>query len=225
MLAVKFLTIYAVVATGTASRSAPRSAPLLSGRGVQASRDDSKKETPALAGLLQPLLRATMSPNQRALARESGEAAPSEVPKRGFRFLRPPAAHAAMALPADNPAAAAGSILAEGTYSFFSIYANIITARIVLSWIPQAQGIAALRPLFVSADAYLNLFRGIVPPIGGIDISPIGAFIVLDLLRQNLGALAMEPGMTFARLPGVRAAGNALREHVDSEGLAMPMLE
>jgi YggT family protein len=113
----------------------------------------------------------------------------------------------------------------QGTFSFFSIYANIITARIILSWIPQAQGVAVLRPLFVSADVYLNLFRGIVPPIFGLDISPIGAFIVLDLLRQNLGAVAMEPGMAFAQLPGVRAAGDALRKHLDAEGLAMPMLE
>ena len=48
---------------------------------------------------------------------------------------------------------------------------------------------------------------------------------VLDLLRQNLGAVAMEPGMAFAQLPGVRAARDALRKHVDAEGLAMPMLE
>lgn len=216
MVAVKFLTLCAVLA-GAASRGAPRSAPLLSGRGVQA-RDDSKKET--LAGLLQPLLRATMTTHRRALeSREDGTDAPREVSKRGLGFLRPPAAHAAMVMPAEG-AGAVGSILAEGTYSFFSIYANIITARIILSWIPQAQGIAVLRPLFVSADAYLNLFRGIVPPIGGIDISPIGAFIVLDLLRQNLGALAMEPGATFAQLPGVRAAGQALREQA-----ALPMLE
>ena len=31
-------------------------------------------------------------------------------------------------------------------------------------------------------DPYLNLFRGIIPPIGGtLDLSPILAFIVLDV--------------------------------------------
>lgn len=31
-------------------------------------------------------------------------------------------------------------------------------------------------------DPYLNLFRGLIPPIGGtIDLSPILAFIVLDV--------------------------------------------
>ena len=31
-------------------------------------------------------------------------------------------------------------------------------------------------------DPYLNLFRGLIPPLGGtIDLSPILAFIVLDV--------------------------------------------
>jgi uncharacterized protein YggT (Ycf19 family) len=31
-------------------------------------------------------------------------------------------------------------------------------------------------------DPYLNLFRGIIPPLGGtIDLSPILAFVVLDV--------------------------------------------
>jgi YggT family protein len=31
-------------------------------------------------------------------------------------------------------------------------------------------------------DPYLNLFRGIIPPLGGtLDLSPILAFIVLDV--------------------------------------------
>jgi YggT family protein len=32
------------------------------------------------------------------------------------------------------------------------------------------------------ADPYLNLFRGIIPPLGGtLDLSPILAFVVLDV--------------------------------------------
>ena len=31
-------------------------------------------------------------------------------------------------------------------------------------------------------DPYLNLFRGLIPPIGGtLDLSPILAFVVLDV--------------------------------------------
>lgn len=38
------------------------------------------------------------------------------------------------------------------------------------------------QPLATVCDPYLNLFRGIIPPLGGtIDLSPILAFITLDV--------------------------------------------
>ena len=38
-------------------------------------------------------------------------------------------------------------------------------------------------------DPYLNLFRGLIPPLGGtIDLSPILAFIVLDVCLTPLSA-------------------------------------
>ena len=36
-------------------------------------------------------------------------------------------------------------------------------------------------PCSTICDPYLNLFRGIIPAIGGIDLSPILAFVVLDV--------------------------------------------
>lgn len=41
-------------------------------------------------------------------------------------------------------------------------------------------------------DPYLNLFRGIIPPLGGIDLSPILAFVVLDLFTNSAAALPAE---------------------------------
>ena len=39
-----------------------------------------------------------------------------------------------------------------------------------------------MTPLATICDPYLNLFRGIIPPLGGtIDLSPILAFVVLDV--------------------------------------------
>ena len=35
-------------------------------------------------------------------------------------------------------------------------------------------------------DPYLNAFRGIIPAIGGLDLSPILAFIVLNLIEGLL---------------------------------------
>lgn len=51
--------------------------------------------------------------------------------------------------------------------------------------------------VFAAADVYLNLFRGVVPPIGGIDISPIGAFFTLNLLTQGVASLGATPGVSI----------------------------
>lgn len=41
-------------------------------------------------------------------------------------------------------------------------------------------------------DPYLNLFRGLLPPLGQIDLSPILAFVVLDLFSNAAAALPAE---------------------------------
>ena len=67
----------------------------------------------------------------------------------------------------------------------FYFYYLILIIRIFLTWIPNidwdAQPFAFLRSI---SDPFLNIFRGIIPPIGGIlDISPIIAFIALQFLQ------------------------------------------
>ena len=61
-------------------------------------------------------------------------------------------------------------VFVGGFANFLSIYNTVITARILLSWFPQAQGIGALQPVYAVTDPYLNLFRGIIPPIFGLDL-------------------------------------------------------
>ena len=39
------------------------------------------------------------------------------------------------------------------------------------------------------SDVYLNLFRGVIPAIAGLDISPIAAFFVLNLLTSSVASL------------------------------------
>merc|ERR1719163_724484 len=102
-------------------------------------------------------------------------------------IARRPVAPMALVLPPDS---LGEIIVVEGGLNFLSLYQGLITIRILLSWFPQAQGVALLQPVFTVSDVYLNLFRGVVPPIGGIDISPIGAFFVLNLLQQGVASLA-----------------------------------
>jgi hypothetical protein len=49
-----------------------------------------------------------------------------------------------------------------------------------------------LQPVFQITDPYLNLFRGIIPPIFGLDFSPILAFVTLNLLQTSAVSLAAE---------------------------------
>lgn len=92
----------------------------------------------------------------------------------------------AMAIPGYG---VAEQIFVGGFANFLQIYNYVITARILLSWFPQAQGVAALQPVFAITDPYLNLFRGIIPPIFGLDLSPILAFVTLNLLTSSTAAV------------------------------------
>ncbi|CDF38681.1 unnamed protein product [Chondrus crispus] len=67
-----------------------------------------------------------------------------------------------------------------GTVTFFNIYQNVIVARILLSWFPGVQSNPIVRPLITVCDPYLNLFRQTVPPIFGLDLSPILALLLLQ---------------------------------------------
>lgn len=98
----------------------------------------------------------------------------------------------AMAIPGNS---LPEQIIIGGFGNFISIYNTVITGRILLSWFPQAAGVAALRPIYAITDPYLNLFRGIIPPIFGLDLSPILAFVTLNLLQSSSISLAATPTM------------------------------
>jgi len=86
----------------------------------------------------------------------------------------------------------AEQVFVGGFANFLSIFNLVITGRILLSWFPQAQSIGALQPVFAITDPYLNLFRGIIPPIFGLDLSPILAFVTLNLLTSATASVGCE---------------------------------
>ncbi|MFH0838269.1 MAG: YggT family protein [Patescibacteria group bacterium] len=69
------------------------------------------------------------------------------------------------------------------------IYKFAIIARILLSWIQPhpRSGIAVL--LYQATEPVLRIFRGLIPPIGMIDISPLIAFFALDFAQMGLMSL------------------------------------
>ncbi len=72
----------------------------------------------------------------------------------------------------------------------FVTYTILIFLRIVSSWFPAYQGHHLVRFVAFYTDPYLNLFRRLLPPLGGVlDISPILAFFVLRLIEMILLSL------------------------------------
>ena len=66
-------------------------------------------------------------------------------------------------------------------------YSIVIFIYVLMSWFPHEQGIVGqiYSALGVLCDWYLDLFRRFIPPIGGtVDISPIAALIVLQLVGR-----------------------------------------
>ncbi len=81
------------------------------------------------------------------------------------------------------------SIILSSLATFISLYLILLFIRVLLTWIPSidwtSQPFAALSQL---TDPYLNLFRSIIPPIGGFDLSPILAFLALQLVSRLISS-------------------------------------
>ena len=78
----------------------------------------------------------------------------------------------------------------------FYFYYILIILRIFLTWIPnidwEQQPYTWLRSI---CDPFLNIFRGIIPPIGGmLDISPVIAIVLLQLLQGFVVATLVNLG-------------------------------
>lgn len=78
-------------------------------------------------------------------------------------------------------------LLAQTLSTFVSIYMVLMFIRILLSWFPNVNWYdPPFSVLSQLTDPYLNLFRSLIPPLGGIDFSPIIAIFALQFLSQLL---------------------------------------
>mmetsp|Transcript_58879 Transcript_58879/g.133293 ORF Transcript_58879/g.133293 Transcript_58879/m.133293 type:complete len:166 (-) Transcript_58879:140-637(-) len=108
-------------------------------------------------------------------------------PLAAANIRRPSTKPLAYAIPGDG---IAETVFIGGAINFFGIYNFLLTGRILLSWFPQAQGMAFLRPLFTVTDPYLNVFRGLGLNFGGLDFSVLPAFFIVNSLQSALVSLA-----------------------------------
>jgi YggT family protein len=67
------------------------------------------------------------------------------------------------------------------------IYSLVLIVRVLLSWFPNLDwSNPVLSSVSAITDPYLNAFRGLIPPLGGIDLSALLAFLALNLLQSLL---------------------------------------
>ncbi len=87
------------------------------------------------------------------------------------------------------------ALIFQSLVQFLNIYLLLIFVRILLSWFQTAdwaqQVMSFLSPI---TDPYLNIFRSFIPPLGGIDFSPILAILALQFVAQILAKVPMAVG-------------------------------
>ncbi|KAG2501712.1 hypothetical protein HYH03_000213 [Edaphochlamys debaryana] len=105
----------------------------------------------------------------------------------------------AVCLPLANVVASSqGSATAElygAIAKGLDIYLLILTLRVILTWFRNinwfSEPFATLRQF---TDPFLNTFRGILPSFGGIDVSPMIGFVLLNFVRNQLVHLSRTLG-------------------------------
>ncbi len=84
------------------------------------------------------------------------------------------------------------ALLLHTLVTFLTFYFYLLLIRVLLTWFPNidwySQPFAVLGQL---TDPYLNLFRSIIPPLGGIDFSPMLAILLLQFASQFLSSVAV----------------------------------
>jgi YggT family protein len=76
--------------------------------------------------------------------------------------------------------------------ALYYVYTILIFLYILMSWVqlPYNVWIGRVRTfLHDTVEPYLGIFRRIIPPLGGLDLSPIVALIVLQLIYRVLATV------------------------------------
>ena len=82
--------------------------------------------------------------------------------------------------------------LLEIVCAALSVYYVILFMRIILSWTtmfwsPPHWLSPAVRVVFDLTEPVMSLFRRYIPPVGGLDLSPLFIFIILGFIQRGMG--------------------------------------
>ncbi|PKQ17403.1 MAG: YggT family protein [Actinobacteria bacterium HGW-Actinobacteria-7] len=76
-------------------------------------------------------------------------------------------------------------MIASIIFQVVQFYIWLIIAYVLMSWFPISGVFLEIHRVLSSiVEPYLNIFRRIIPPMGALDISPIVAILVLQVLTQ-----------------------------------------
>jgi YggT family protein len=74
-----------------------------------------------------------------------------------------------------------------------SLYTFVLLARIVLSWLQMTSwrppdGLTpVIDGIYRLTEPLMGFFRGLIPPIGGLDLSPLVIFLIIAFVRRAIG--------------------------------------
>lgn len=85
--------------------------------------------------------------------------------------------------------------LAQVFHLLLNVYMLLIIARAIISWVSPDPYNPIVNFLYRATDPVLRYVQRIVPPLGGIDLSPILVLIVIVFLDQFLVGSLREFGL------------------------------
>jgi YggT family protein len=81
-------------------------------------------------------------------------------------------------------------LIASSLAQFLQIYTVLLIIRVLLTWFPTVDWMSPpFSWLSQISDPYLNLFRSIIPPLGGMDLSPMLAILLLQVVSGIIPGL------------------------------------
>jgi len=84
-----------------------------------------------------------------------------------------------------------------------NVFFFAILGLIIFSWIAPNSYHPALALLHQLTEPVMGPFRRLLPAVGGLDLSPILVFVVINVLDKLLTAMAAQTGMPAGIVPGL----------------------
>ncbi|MEB3336661.1 MAG: YggT family protein [Leptolyngbyaceae bacterium] len=89
------------------------------------------------------------------------------------------------------------ALLTSTLATFLNIYFILLIIACLLTWFNVDWSNPIFSTLRQLTEPYLNLFRSLIPPMGGIDFSPMLAIFLMQFLARTLSSLSFQTASGF----------------------------